>query len=690
MAASRIRLFTRNKYYSTLHSYTIIYWPKTKKDGLCKIANSGFQQNAELPQMKTPEKTTANDTKIIKLQKKYCLIDSHYKFWHFEGFNSKMYKITADPYHKVAWACNSKTKPQTKKLYEGHEMKRLGRLWSTDVRQIDLDVNRTYRDHSMFRKRYDIKQQQLFHVLVAYSMYNQEVGYCQGMSQIAALLLMYLNEEDAFWALSALMSTPQFAMHGFFIPGFPKLMRFQAHHDKILDKFLPKLKKHMERNYVDSGLYTLKWFFQCFLDRVPFTLTLRLWDIYLLIGERLMIAFAYTLLKLHRRQITKLDMDQILEYLQKKLEKNFGYDDDLVIENLEKSMEELRKSKLDQPGPPPDIELPQQPFGMFVEPTIEKETGVRRNFTEEEREITEKLMKRTETIGVNGSHLSVDREGSRYSLECSIDEVSSIGGFAGSRVSLANTSLTSAADLSTLSSATLARRGDPDQASLQSARSLISPDNRSIQSIRSPRSPIEKHRHSYNYSPVAGQHHTNGELSSDSRSVKSEGGIGEPNGLSTTVGYERLSPSHSPTLTRRPSRLSVSQTTLQPEGCEINSEPATPKASETPDTVRIFVPYSGNPDHHGAPISKSPQNGDASFISQNTSYQTKSFISSKSNDPNRIMIKVDGDESLSSPRTPREDSDYTPRSVSPSLPKLETTLTKPITLDSPEFEEGLM
>ena len=50
---------------------------------------------------------------------------------------------------------------------------------------------------------------------VAYSMYNQEIGYCQGMSQLAALLLIYLNEEeDAFWALSALMSDPRFAMHG--------------------------------------------------------------------------------------------------------------------------------------------------------------------------------------------------------------------------------------------------------------------------------------------------------------------------------------------------------------------------------------------------------------------------------------------------------------------------------------------
>ena len=43
---------------------------------------------------------------------------------------------------------------------------------SIDIRQIDLDVNRTYRNHIMFRERYNTKQQMLFKVLVAYSVYN--------------------------------------------------------------------------------------------------------------------------------------------------------------------------------------------------------------------------------------------------------------------------------------------------------------------------------------------------------------------------------------------------------------------------------------------------------------------------------------------------------------------------------------
>lgn len=85
------------------------------------------------------------------------------------------------------------------------------------------------------------RQQSLFHVLSAYSVYNtvcvqshpflikrcyviadfvcscpQEVGYCQGMSQIAAILLMFMNEEDAFWALSQLLTSQKHAMHGEF------------------------------------------------------------------------------------------------------------------------------------------------------------------------------------------------------------------------------------------------------------------------------------------------------------------------------------------------------------------------------------------------------------------------------------------------------------------------------------------
>ncbi|KAL6459823.1 hypothetical protein MHYP_G00315820, partial [Metynnis hypsauchen] len=217
----------------------------------------------------------------------------------------------------------------------------------------------------MFMRRYDVKQQDLFHVLTAYSMYNREVGYCQGMSQITALLLIYMNEEDAFWALVKLLSGQKHAMHGFFVPGFPKLMRFQEHHDRILKKMMPKLKQHLDNQEVFTSLYTMKWFFQCFLDRTPFTLTLRIWDIYILEGERVLPAMSYTILKLHKKTLMKLSMEDLVEFLQVTLSKDFFFDDDFVIEQLQNNMAELRRSKLELPPAGKDEEFPNKPLGQL-------------------------------------------------------------------------------------------------------------------------------------------------------------------------------------------------------------------------------------------------------------------------------------------------------------------------------------
>ena len=50
--------------------------------------------------------------------------------------------------------------------------------------------------------------------------------------------------------------------------------------------------------------------------QIPFTLTLRVWDVYLLEGERILTGMAYNLLKMHRRTLSHLGMDEILQYLQ--------------------------------------------------------------------------------------------------------------------------------------------------------------------------------------------------------------------------------------------------------------------------------------------------------------------------------------------------------------------------------------
>jgi hypothetical protein len=62
--------------------------------------------------------------------------------------------------------------------------------------------------------------------------------------------------------------------------------------------------------------------------------------------------------------------------LQVRLEKDYGFEDDEAMTNLEKCMDELRKSKLDTPGTAPNHELPQKPFGMFTAPSLIQQVSI--------------------------------------------------------------------------------------------------------------------------------------------------------------------------------------------------------------------------------------------------------------------------------------------------------------------------
>jgi len=74
-----------------------------------------------------------------------------------------------------------------------------------------------------------------------------------------------------------------------------------------------------------------------------------------------------------------MSMEDLMNFFQGSLEKDFGYSDDLVIESMRSCSDELRRAHLDLPLPPADeSELPSKPFGVFVPPTIEQMIGIGR------------------------------------------------------------------------------------------------------------------------------------------------------------------------------------------------------------------------------------------------------------------------------------------------------------------------
>lgn len=91
-------------------------------------------------------------------------------------------------------------------LYPGLALREDGN--EADRVQIEKDVPRTMTGHIFFKGDGSKGQASLTRLLRAYAAYNPTLGYTQGMSSYAAVLLLYMSEEDAFW-VSALASNPR-------------------------------------------------------------------------------------------------------------------------------------------------------------------------------------------------------------------------------------------------------------------------------------------------------------------------------------------------------------------------------------------------------------------------------------------------------------------------------------------------
>lgn len=95
---------------------------------------------------------------------------------------------------KLQW--RSMTEGQEERFSEYRDRKSL----------VEKDVNRTDRTHPFFAGDNNPNLVVLQDILMTYVMYNFDLGYVQGMSDILAPLLLLLgNEVDAFWCFVGFM-----------------------------------------------------------------------------------------------------------------------------------------------------------------------------------------------------------------------------------------------------------------------------------------------------------------------------------------------------------------------------------------------------------------------------------------------------------------------------------------------------
>ncbi|TRM64764.1 rab-GTPase-TBC domain-containing protein [Schizophyllum amplum] len=148
--------------------------------------------------------------------------------------------------------------------------------------------------------------EKLRRVLIAYSRRNTAVGYCQGMNLITStLLLVYGDEEDAFWVLAAMIE--RLLPEDFFSPS---LLPSRACPMVLMDyvqEQLPKLHAHLIDVGIDLPAICFSWFLSLFTDCLPVETLFRLWDVFMVNGLDVLFRVALAILKMNEQELLQCE-----------------------------------------------------------------------------------------------------------------------------------------------------------------------------------------------------------------------------------------------------------------------------------------------------------------------------------------------------------------------------------------------
>ncbi|KAI0633759.1 RabGAP/TBC [Trametes polyzona] len=190
---------------------------------------------------------------------------------------------------------------------------RLLKETSPHEKAIMRDLGRTFPHHAFFTDGHGIGQENLFNVLKAYSLYDPQVGYCQGLPFIVAILLLNMPDEEAFCLLVRLMHS--YDLRGHFLPDMPKLQLRLFQFERLLEELLPVLHLHFVRQGVKASMYCSQWFLTMFSYRFPMDIVFRIYDNCLASGIEALFTFSMALLIKNEETLLSLKFDQLLAFL---------------------------------------------------------------------------------------------------------------------------------------------------------------------------------------------------------------------------------------------------------------------------------------------------------------------------------------------------------------------------------------
>jgi len=136
--------------------------------------------------------------------------------------------------------------------------------------------------------------------LKVYSIYNPEVGYCQGMSFICAFLLINnLTEEEAFWMLLGIMENFQQN----FSQTMVGILDSNETFNQLLKLYNPIIHNHLEKIQSINAIFINRWFLTLYTDLKNWQTIQHIWDIIFFEGKTSLMRISLAIIRCCEKHI---------------------------------------------------------------------------------------------------------------------------------------------------------------------------------------------------------------------------------------------------------------------------------------------------------------------------------------------------------------------------------------------------
>jgi hypothetical protein len=170
--------------------------------------------------------------------------------------------------------------------------------------EIEKDLHRSLPEYAAYQT--DAGIDALRRVLLAYSWHNPELGYCQAMNIVVSAVLIYMTEEQAFWALNTICDQ---LLPGYYSPTMYGALLDQAIFEALVEEQMPQLHQHLKKLDVQLSIVSLPWFLTVFINSMPLMFAFRVLDCFFLEGPKILFQISLSILKVNAEEILRIRDD---------------------------------------------------------------------------------------------------------------------------------------------------------------------------------------------------------------------------------------------------------------------------------------------------------------------------------------------------------------------------------------------